>query len=104
MEQAVRAEAIPHRVGEAGQFDARDAHDADPAKPESFGKIEDDAAVDQRGESVVGGKFRSIGLKRIGRPSRRDLAPDDALTGVGLEPIDSAGFVRQALPDRQQKP
>src|SRR3546814_2013439 len=31
-------------------------------------------------------------------------APDDPLAIVGLEPIDARGFLRQSLPDRQQKP
>ena len=41
MEQAVGAQPFAHRVGEARQFDAVGAHDADAAKLETFGEVED---------------------------------------------------------------
>ena len=62
MEQAIGAQPVAHRVGEAGQFDAVGAHDADAAKLKTFGKIEDGPAVHQRGEGVVG---RQVGRGRL---------------------------------------
>ena len=54
VEEAVGAQAVAHGVGEAGQLDAVGAHDADAAKLEPFGEIEDGPAVHQRREGVVG--------------------------------------------------
>ena len=58
MEEAVGAQPVAHGVGEAGQFDAVGAHDADAAKLKPFGKIEDGPAVHQRGEGVIGRQAR----------------------------------------------
>src|SRR5208283_1447002 len=88
---------------EAGQFDAAHAHDADTAKLKPFGKIEDGPAIHQRGEGVIGRQVRWAGFKGTGDPCRGDLATNDTLAGVGLEPIDPRRFVRQTLPDRQQE-
>ena len=43
-------------------------------------------------------------VRRVGDPGRRDPAADDALAGIGLEPIDPRRLVGQPLPDRQQQP
>ena len=68
MEQAVGSQPVTHRVGEAGQFDAVRAHDADAAKLKPFGEIEDGPAIHQRGEGVIGRQVRWAGFKRAGRP------------------------------------
>ena len=41
--------------------------------------------------------------KDVRDPGGRDLAADDALAGIGLQPIDAGQLVRQPLPDRQQQ-
>src|SRR3546814_11609692 len=53
MEKAVSAEALAHRVGEAGELDAVGAHDADAAELEALGEVEDGLAVDQGREGVI---------------------------------------------------
>ncbi len=70
-----------------------------------LGEIEDRAAFDQRGISGIRRQAAVDATGRsIGSPCRRDPATDDAFALVGLEPIDPGGVLRQALPDRQQKP
>ena len=54
-------------------------------------------------KACIGRQRRGAGRGRARDPGRRDLAADDALAVVGLEPIDARRFIRQALPDRQQQ-
>ena len=54
LEEAVGAQAVAHRVGEARQFDAVSAHDAHPTELQALGEVEDGPAVDQRREGVIG--------------------------------------------------
>ena len=44
---AIARKPFAHGIGEAGQLDAARAHDADAAKLEPFGKVEDGLAIDQ---------------------------------------------------------
>ena len=62
MEQAIGREPLAHGVGEAGKLDAVHPHDADPAKLEALGEIEDRPAFHQRREGF------------LRRDLRRDLA------------------------------
>ena len=50
-----------------------------------------------------GVRVGSAARQRVRGPGGRDLAADDALASVGLEPIDPGRLVRQPLPDRQQQ-
>ena len=72
LEQAVGAQPVAHGVGEAGQFDAVGAHDADAAKLKPFGEIEDGPAIDQRGEGVIRrqGRRRRSRARWPPRPAR----------------------------------
>src|SRR3546814_9341447 len=103
MEKAVSAEALAHRVGEAGELDAVGAHDADAAELEALGEVEDGLAVDQGREGVIRCQSADSHRQRARDPGGRNLAADDALAVIGLEPVDPRRLVRQALPDRQQK-
>ena len=77
-------------------------HDPDAAELKAFGEVENGSALDQRGEGGVRRQLRRFGRKGVRDPGGRDLAADDALAGIGLQPIDAGRLVRQPFPDRQQ--
>ena len=54
-------------------------------------------------KAASGASFGVSERKDVRDPGGRDLAADDALAGVGLQPIDAGRLVRQPLPDRQQQ-
>ena len=103
MEQPVGAQPVAHGVGEAGQLDAVRAHHAHAAKLKVLGKIEHGLAVEQCHKCGIGRERHGAGLDRSRDPYGRDPATDDTLAGIGLEPIHARGFIREALPDRQQQ-
>ena len=94
---------IPHGIGKARQFDAMRPHGSDAAKLKAFGKVKNGPALHQRGEGRVGRQFGRLGCKGVRDPGGRDFAADDALAGVGLQPIDAGRLVREPLPDRQKQ-
>ena len=88
LNEPVRPEPIAHGVGESGQIDAVRAHDADAAKLEAFGEVEDSSPFHQRGKRRVRRQLGRVSRKDVCHPGGRNLATDDAFAGIGLKPID----------------
>ena len=104
MEQAVGAQPIAHLVGEAGQFDAVGTHDADAPKlkppPTDRGSfLPSLSAVKALSADKVGVSESSAVATQAGE-TRRPMMRSPASV---WSPIDPRGFIRQALPDRQQQ-
>ena len=70
MEQPVARKPFAHGIGEAGQLDAARAHDADAAKLEPFGKVEDGLAIDQCRMRALGRERRDADRARTHDPGR----------------------------------
>ena len=54
-------------------------------------------------QASAGAMFDAVGADGLRDPGRRDQPADDALAGIGLQPVDPHGLVGQPLPDRQQQ-
>lgn len=90
-------------VIEPRQFDAVCAHHPGTAKLEPLSELEDGPPLRQRGKGRVRRQCRRVSRKGVRDPGRGDLTADDALTRIGLEPIDPRRLLRQPLPDGQQQ-
>src|SRR3984893_7123469 len=88
-EQTVSTQPVAHRLGEAGQFDAVGTHYADTAKLERLREIDDYLAIQQRREGGIGREVWRTGFGCGHYPRERNLAADDAFSGISLQPIDA---------------
>ncbi len=102
-EEAIGAQALAHRFGEAGELDPVLAHDADAAQLKSARELDNRPALGQRRESGVWREAGRLGVERRSDPLRRDLAADEPLPGIGLKAVDARGIVGKPVPDRQQE-
>ena len=73
---------------------------------QAVGKLQPDLPFDQPGPSVLRRKRRHIVDAEIAQHGRdlrrRDVTPDDAFAGIGLDAVDLAIMIGQPPPDRQQ--
>ena len=104
---AERLQPFDRAVGKAHQLDPRRAHDAGAAHLQPVREVEGCRSVDDRTPRLHGReRGRPLDAEVAADPVQgrgRDQAADDALAVVGLQPVDPAGLVRQARPDRQQQ-
>jgi hypothetical protein len=69
-------------------------HDSGTAQLKAFGEVENGSALDQHCEDSVRRQLGRFGRKGVRDPGGRDLAADDALARIGLQPINAGRLVR----------
>lgn len=86
-----------------GQHPPGDPHDAGPVQLHPLGQTHDGLALQNEGMNLSGRQLRRVGCDRGRDPCGRNPAADDALTVIGLEPVDAGFVLGELLPDRQEK-